>query len=320
MMSISVRRGSKWLPDVDPTTLHRWIDKKEAVLWVDIQDPTEEELQLLVAQFHFHPLAIEDVRDRHQRPKIEVYPGYTFIVFYAVDWDDKDKRIITQEVELFVGSNYVITLHEGPVVEIDRTHIRWEQNVSTMNHNLITLLYSLLDAMLDDYFPVLDEISERIEVLEQAVFEEFDPEILRDTLELKRDLLGLRRVVGPHRDVINILLRDESGLLSDAARPYLQDLYDHSLRIMEATDTYRDMVTSVTDGFLGVQSNNINVVMQRLTVLNLLFLPLAVLTGFFGMNFELIPFNSPYLLAGALLAMVIFPAGLFFWLRRLGWG
>jgi magnesium transporter len=320
MLSIAAHHGKQAINGIDPGEIARWIGNHDTVLWVDILEPTEEDFLWLEREFRFHPLALEDVRNRHQRAKIDFYEGYAFIVFYAVRFDESSARLDTDEVEIFVGSNYIVTLHDLPVSELEEIRARWDRNATRIGHDVTTLLYSILDTVIDGYFPTLDQIADQLDRLEDHIFREFDPEVLKDLLELKRDLLALRRVAGPQRDAINILLRDQTELLPDGALPYLQDLYDHSLRVVEAVDTYREMVTGVAEGFLSVQSNNVNEIMRRLTIINLLFLPLAVLTGFFGMNFEMLPFDSPVILVVALLSMVALPGSLWLWIRRRGWG
>jgi magnesium transporter len=320
MLSISAHQGQAWIPDIAPRQLCEWVDQRDVLLWIDIEDPQEEDFALLQEQFEFHPLAIEDVRTSHQRPKIDLYDRYAFIVFYSARYDEQEHLVSTHEIELFVGQNYVVTLHDECIPELEETHTRWKENAAQISHDVSTLLYSILDTIMDGYFPVMDIVSERLDTLEARVFEEFDPEILRQVLDMKRNLLALRRVVGPQRDVLNVLLRGEVHVLPPEAMPYLQDLYDHALRVVENVDTYREMVMAVTEGFLTMQSNNMNEVMQRLTIINVLFLPLAVLTGFFGMNFEMLPFDNPLLLEVALIAMILFPAGLYLYLRWKGWG
>ncbi|MDQ4077492.1 MAG: magnesium/cobalt transporter CorA [Chloroflexota bacterium] len=320
MLSITARRGEEWITDIQAHDLCKWVEGKKALLWIDVERPTEEDLALLTEQFGFHPLAMEDVRGDHQRPKVDLYEGYALLVFYAVSYDATQEGIDLHELEMFIGHNYVVTIHDGPIEELRETHARWEQNVAHMGEDMGILLYSILDTILDNYFPVLDWIAEQLDTLEGAIFSEFDTAVMKALLKLKQDLLRLRRVVGPHRDVVNMLLRGEQGILPAAALPYLQDLYDHALRIVEGVDMYREMISTVMDGFLSVQSNNINEVMQRLTIINLLFLPLAVLTGFFGMNFEMLPFDSPAILLLALMSMVALPTGLYLWLRWKGWG
>jgi magnesium transporter len=320
MHTVSACNANQWIADVQPAQTTRWLHQPEALLWVDVEDPTQEDFDYLVREFNFHPLAIEDVQNAHQRPKIDVYEGHVFIVFYAIRYDAATFAAVVREVEVFVGANFVVTIHDGPLHELKDAHTRWKSNVRSIGSDKGALLYSILDSLLDNYFPVLDDVSERLDDLETLVFEDFNPDVLRALMQMKRDLLGLRKVVGPQRDVINVLLRGETDILPKEATPYLQDLYDHSLRVVEQVDTFREMVTTVAEGFLSVQSNNLNEVMKRLTVINVLFLPLAVLTGFFGMNFETLPFGSPYLLGIALFAMIAFPSALYLWLRRQGWG
>lgn len=319
MITISVRDNGSLHRDEPLETLGKWLAHPNAVIWVDVQEHTPELMAELGRYFLFHPLALEDVERARQRPKIDYYPRHAFIVFYEASGSD-DGGVALDEVELFLGPNYVVTVHDVPLESLRMTHQRWEASVPAMQHTVGTLIYAILDTIMDEYFPVLDRIAARLDELEDRVFDNFSPALMRDTLQLKHDLIALRRIAGPQRDVINVLLRREEDILADEAMPYIQDLYDHALRVVEIVDSYREMVSGVMDGYLSVQSNNINVVIHRLTVINLLFLPLAVLTGFFGMNLTAIPFDDPRLLPLALVLMVALPTALYLWLRRRGLG
>lgn len=319
MITISVRDNGSLYRDVPLEMLGEWLSHPNAVIWVDVQEHTPELMVELSSYFDFHPLALEDVARARQRPKLDYYPRHAFIVFYEAS-GSADGTVVLDEVELFLGPNYVVTVHDVPLESLRMTHHRWEASVSTMKHSVGTLIYAILDTIMDEYFPLLDQIAARLDDLEDRVFDKFSTDLMRETLQLKHDLIALRRIAGPQRDVINVLLRREEDILSDEAMPYIQDLYDHALRVVEIVDSYREMVSGVMDGYLSVQSNNINVVIHRLTIINLLFLPLAVLTGFFGMNFTAIPFDNPILLLMALLLMVLLPTVLYVWLRRRGLG
>lgn len=317
MINISVRDNGSLLKDVPLENLADWIGHPNAVVWVDVQTHTMEEMAPLGKLFDFHPLALEDVAASHQRPKVDNYPGHVFIVFYEAV-RDASGELLLHEVEFFLGHNYVVTVHDVELPSLSKTHQRWEASVTTMKHTVGTLIYAILDTVMDEYFPLLDDIASDLDELEDRVFENFSPDLMREALRLKHDLIALRRVVGPQRDVINVLLRREEDILADEAMPYIQDLYDHALRVVETVDAYREMISGVMDGFLSVQSNNINVIIHRLTIINLLFLPLAVLTGFFGMNFTMIPFDNRFLLVLALFLMVALPLALYLWLRSRG--
>lgn len=317
MLRIAARVAGEPVVEVPTTDVVEWIAKPDALVWVDIRHTTDDDYLWLARYFDFHPLAMEDVLDRHLRPKMDVFYDHAFLVFYGVTFD-KSKELQLQEVELFVGSNYVVTVHDDPLPSLEQAFHRWQTN-ATPGSDIINVIYSVMDSVLDIYFPVLDWVAEELDDLETRVLEKYDVSVLRDVVQLKQGLLRLRKVVGPQRDMVNMLLRGECVFLPKTGETYLHDLYDHTLRIVESVDSYREMATTVMDGLRSAQNNEINEIMRRLTILNLLFLPLAVLTGFFGMNFEGIPFGSPQLLVIALIAMIALPTGLYMYLQHKKW-
>lgn len=318
MLQIAARAASDPVVAVPANELTEWLAKPNALLWVDIRKTNDDDYLWLARYFDFHPLAMEDVLDRHLRPKMDVFHDHAFLVFYGVKLDDANELAL-QEIELFIGSNYVVTVQDDPMPALEKAFQRWQSNNAPAGADVNTLLYMIMDSVLDVYFPVLDWVAERLDDLETRVLERYDVSVLRDVVQLKQGLLRLRKVVGPQRDMVNMLMRGECTFLPNTAETYLHDLYDHTLRIVESVDSFREMATTVMDGLRSAQSNEINEIMRRLTILNLLFLPLAVLTGFFGMNFESIPFSDPRLLGVALVAMMGLPLGLYMYLQHKKW-
>ena len=190
------------------------IEDRQKIVWLDIQDPTDEDVELLRAEFGFHELALEDAARRNQRPKIDLYDGYCFIVFYAVRPGRDD------EIGLFVGKNYLVTIHAGPVPEIDLTVERWRLNAGRLGHGIAVVTYSLLDAIVDGYFPVVDEITEAVEEIEAKLFGQGGENRQKQVFTLKRELLNLRRVVAPEREVLNTLIRRDDPILGEQTLPY----------------------------------------------------------------------------------------------------
>jgi magnesium transporter len=171
----------------------------------------------------------------------------------------------------------------------------------------------------DDYFPVIDAIADRAEDIEQRIFEKFDVSALEDILKLKKELVRLRRLVTPARDVVNVFLRRDPPIMPRQSLPYFQDVYDHIIRVTDSLDTYQELLSSTLDAFLSVQSNRLNEIIYRLTLVSVIFLPLTFLTGFFGMNFEAIHFESGGLLVLALVLMVVTPLTFYRFLARRAW-
>ncbi len=254
-------------------------------LYADLQAPDEEELEVIQRQFHFHPLAIEDVRTRHQRPKIDIYGDQYFLVFYRLgpsaahdgDW-------VLQELDFFIGPNFLIVTHDSPVDLLDKTVDRFGREDG--KKDVSGLLYDLLDSMVDDYFLFLDDLGERSQEIEEQVFERYKEENLQRLLSLKKDLALLRRIVAPERDSVNVLLRRDPPILDSSRIFYFQDIYDHLIRIADSIDTYRELATGTLDAFLSVQNNKLSEVVRKLTILSTIFLPLMFVTSFFGMNFK----------------------------------
>jgi magnesium transporter len=276
-----------------------------ALVWLDLSDPGDAEIHLLEREFGVHPLATEDVRKRHQRPKIDTYPDQHMIVAYEVRHRDEADGLA--EIHLFSGPGYLVTVHWGGAPGVEATLHRFRQRGSTVGQTPGMLLYAVLDAAVDSYFPLLDGLSERIDALEDRVLRGVDArEALGEVLRLKRRLLELRRVLAPMRDVANSLLRRDIELIEDQALPYYQDLYDHLVRVLDQVDVYRDLVASSLDANLAVQSNTLNAVMKRLTAFTVILMVPTLIAGIYGMNFDHMPeLASPYGYAGALAAMVI---------------
>jgi magnesium transporter len=294
------------------------IKNKGEFVWLDLQDPGE--IKLLREEFHFHPLAIEDATTHHERPKIETYEGYYFLVFYYLRYDKAGERLITQAMNLFVGPNYLVSVHRGKIPVIDETIKRWKTNEEQFNQDVGVLLYELLDAIVDDYFPVIDELAERVEELEEKIFENFQESALQDVFRLKRDLLGARRIAAPERDVLNVLIRREVPIFERNTILYLQDVYDHIVRITDSIDTYRDLLSSALDAFLSVQSNKLNQIVKFLTITSIVLMSDALIAGIYGMNFVHIPelqwfFGYPW----ALGLMVVISVALIVLFKKKKW-
>jgi magnesium transporter len=299
--------------------LNRYIANEKATLWVDVTDPTPEEVAKIGAECAFHPLALEDTLRQGQRPKVDQYDGYQFVVFYGLT--SEGERPVTHQVAIFVGKHYMVTFHDSTLGVIAETAERWRANVASMGkHGVGFLLYSLLDSLVDGYFPVLDDISERADSLEETIILAGQPGLQAEILQLRRDLLMIRRVVGPERDVMNILVRRDPPLFTGKEIVYFQDVYDHLLRISDSVDIYRDMLSSVLDANLTMVSYTLNVVVKRLTSSSIILMSMSLIAGIYGMNFVFMPeldWRLGYPFALALMAIVATIE--FFIFKRIDW-
>jgi magnesium transporter len=295
------------------------ITQKKTTVWVDVVDATPEEIARVGEEFGFHPLALEDVSRGGQRPKIDHYDGYQFIVFYGLVTEAE--RCQSHEVDIFVGAHYMVTFRAGDLAVIRETAERWRANVATMNnHGVGFLLYSLLDSLVDGYFPVLDDIADRADSLEETIILQGQPALQAEILRLRRELLMIRRIAGPERDVLNVLVRQDPPLFGRKEVVYFQDVYDHLLRITDSVDIYRDMLSSVLDANLSMISYTLNIVVKRLTASSIILMSITLVAGIYGMNFVYMPeldwrYGYPFALSLMFLVGAV-EIALF---RRIGW-
>jgi magnesium transporter len=299
-------------PDLD--AMDALICEPGKIVWLDIQDPTPDDIELLRREFGFHELALEDVTRPHQRPKIESYDGYFFMVFYGL------RRQKCQEIDLFIGGQYLVTLHHGDVPEIETTVERWRLNADRLGHGVAVPTYSLLDAIVDGYFPVIDDIAEDVEDIESAMFLPNAIERQAEIFALKRELLNLRRILAPEREVLNTLIRRDEPVLGEATLPYFQDVYDHVIRVLDTVDLNRDQLSGLLDAHLAVVSNRLNGVMKRMTALSTILMSVTLVASIYGMNFDVMP-ELHWLLGypWALGLMVLIALTLIGWFRRIDW-
>jgi magnesium transporter len=290
--------------------------------WLDISDPLSKEFTLIAEELELHPLAVEDAQHGHQRPKIDQYETHYFIVFYALEAPSPGV-VKYHEVAIFVAANAIVTVHQEDFAARQLVEKRFvDGRLPTSG----LLLHALLDTMVDQYFEVVDQYGERIELLEQFVAEEAGPNLhsahapLRELFLVKRDLLELRKTITPEREVLQVLVRgDIRELRETGKRAYFQDVYDHILRVTDEIDTFRELSSNVIDAYLAAASNRLNEVVKVLTSIATVLLVLTVVTSFFGQNWEFIPYGSVTLFWISVAVMVGAGLALTIYFRRRGW-
>jgi magnesium transporter len=271
--------------------------------------------------YDIHPLVLEDIVNTAQRPKIDEYEDYLFIVLKMLYYDDND-TIVSEQVSFILGKSYVITFQEseGDVFNTVRERIRHGSGrIRTMDSDY--LLYALIDAVIDHYFVIIETLGNKIEDLESDVFDGIqDDNITRQIQDLKREILRVRRAIFPLREVISRIERHESPLIKDKTKTFFRDIYDHIIQVSENIDIYREMVWSLMDMYMTTISNKMNEVMKVLTIMASIFIPLTFFAGIYGMNFDYIPElkykYSYFILWGIFIMMVI---GMVFYFRRKKW-
>lgn len=322
MITVNVHtNGTASLGEVPPEEISDVLARPDEVLWIDVVGPSPEELLLLKSEFGFHPLAVEDVAKVHQRPKVDLYERHCLIIFYALTRDAAAEDVTLTQVGIFVGKNYVVTVHDRAIPALSETSERWSRNVEQIGETTVSLLvYSILDAIVDSYFPILDAISDRLDELESRVFGNLNAETQQEIFRLKKELVTIRRVVAPERDVMNVLLRREMPMFDQAVIAYFQDVYDHIIRVTDAVDTYRDLLSSALEFHLTLASNRLNQVMKTLTASSIILMSMTLIASIYGMNFVHMPelqWHVGYLWALSL--MVVIGASMAVLFRRIDW-
>lgn len=276
------------------------LSDKEALLWVDLEDPTDFESECLVEIFNFHPLAIEDCLSDHSQPKVDDYEEYLFVVMNAVglkrDETKKTEELETKEVNFFLGKNYVVTFHKVPVRMIEQVRALVPKKPDLyLGHGADMLLHLLLDKLVDNYQPVLDMYDDVIDRMEDEIFKENSSNCVTQIMQIKRDIFSLRKIVSPQRDTINYLARVSTPFIKQKNRMYFRDIYDHLFRIYGIVEGFHEMVTGILQAYFSYSSHKLNAVMKRMTVLATVAMPALIIASIYGMNFEFMPeLHTPY--------------------------
>ncbi|MGH9971614.1 MAG: magnesium/cobalt transporter CorA [Pyrinomonadaceae bacterium] len=294
--------------------------EEQNVVWADVSDPTTQDFEELAEEFGFHHLSIEDCRNEHQRPKVEEYPGYYFMVLYEAELAGPNDRLELRELNIFLGKNYLVTVHSRPIRAIETARRLWHEWTDRSDQGSGLLAYLLIDAIVDDYLPLLDVVSERMDTLEDSIFGEFRAEAIEEIFSIKKKLLYLRRAITPLRDVFNTLLRREQPIFPRETHVYFQDVFDHLIRVADTIDTLRDMLSSTMDAYLSVSGNRMNLIMKRLTSISTILMSVTLIAGIYGMNFVFMPeLRWRYGYVFALLGMVVVGLALYAYLKKVKW-
>ncbi len=293
---------------------------KKGVTWINVSGIHNTEVISEIGKcFNLHPLLLEDIVNTDQRPKMEDYGDYIFIVVKMLYHNEKG--INAEQVSMVLGQNYVISFQEseGDVFDAVRERIRNGKG-KTRELGPDFLAYSLLDAIVDNYFGILEKTGEMVEGVEEALTKDPGPKTLKKIHSLKRSMIFLRRSVWPLREVINGMLRSESKLISKNTDLYLRDVYDHTIQVIDSIETSRDMLSGMTDLYLSSISNKLNEIMKVLTIIGTIFIPLTFVTGLYGMNFRYMPeLESPHGYPAALLIMLLVAVIMLIYFRKKKW-
>lgn len=289
-------------------------------VWIDLDTPrTEEAGGVLREVFKLHPLLIEDMLHDAHIPKINDYGDYLQMVLHGINFKRDLGELDTDEVDLILGPNYLITHHIEPIPAIEQLWNACMRDGRPLSGGADHVAYQFVDVLVAGFLPAMDEMDEAIDLIEDEVFEKPTPQTLSRIFSFKRAALHLRRIIAPQREVLNRLARDSYPMIDDHDRVYFRSTYDQLVRIYDLNESLRDLASGALDTYLSVTSFRVNEVMKILTVFTALFMPISFLAGFFGMNFLSIPFDQPLLLALAATVMIASPLAMIFYFRRKGW-
>ncbi|NPV80678.1 MAG: magnesium/cobalt transporter CorA [Firmicutes bacterium] len=332
---------------------------KQEFLWVDLETPAPDEVELLSSVFNFHPLAIEDCLHRLQRPKVDEYPGYLFLVLHAVGPDARGhgqqrqqergkqqeygkqqdrgnqrergnrerqapgaggRLFRVAEFDIFVGANFIVTFHWDKLEFVAKLHEEYRASQQLMEKGIGFLLQQILGRLVDEYFPLLDRIEDRLEAIENRIFLSPSQELLSEAFVLRRGILRVRKSLSPQREVLSAILRRDQPFMRPVDRAYFMDVYDHVLRLFDLVDNHHDLLSAALDAYLSSISNRMNEIMKVLTIITTIMMPLSVIAGIYGMNFEYMPeLRLRYGYPAALGLMALVSAGMIWFFRRKKW-
>ncbi|GAA4223776.1 magnesium transporter [Streptosporangium album] len=297
-----------------------YVGDPSAVVWFDLCSPTQADLTKISEELGLHPLAVEDALQSHQRPKLDTYDSHLFLSVYGAKLVDKHLQLI--EIAAFVTKNALVTVRESPQFDIDEVIRRWDANAEMAKYGVPYLLHGLLDYVVDGHFEVLQAMDDRVEALEDDLFEENAGDrayIQRQTFEMRKKLVRFRRLAVPVREVVGSLLRRSVELLDPVLDPYYQDVYDHTLRVAEWTDSLRELVGNVREAHINQQGFKLNDIMKKITSWAAIIAVPTMITGFYGQNVPYPGFSQPIGFWTSTLVILVASSILYLIFKRRGW-
>jgi magnesium transporter len=291
-----------------------------SLAWFDLSAPDEATLIMLGERFGFHPLALEDCAHADQRPKAEEYGDHLFLVTQSFQCPKGNfDELRWHELHAFLGENYLVTVHDEAIPGLEQIWKRAEGDANLLARGVDFLYYVLVDRLVDDNIPVLDDMADAIEEIEESVLARAKPRDLNRILGLKRCLVLMRKVLSPQRDMIAMLAKRGDARISDKTALYFRDIYDHLVRTVESIEANRDLLGNALEAYLSSVSQRTNEIMKALAILSAVFMPLTFITGFFGQNFEGLPFHSNTMMWAMLSSLLLAPALMMLWFKRRRW-
>jgi magnesium transporter len=284
-------------------------ERHGCTIWLDLCEPTLEQLDIIGEEFGLHELAIEDAIEETQRTKIDRYRTHLFMVVYAATLDEATGELVTQEIATFITHHALITVRKYPAFDIDPVVARWDSSADLAQYGVSFLLYGLLDYLVDGHFRAVELLDQAIEETEDGLFDtrrDAIAQVQRRSFQLRKSLVLLRRIILPTREVVNTLLRHDLDIVKEPMAPYFRDIYDHVIRATEWTDSLRDLVTTMVETNLSVQSNRMNLIMKKVTSWAAIIAVPTAITGWYGQN---IPYPGFSKTSGLIVSTILIVGG-----------
>jgi magnesium transporter len=305
---------------VDPAWL---APGSRAIVWADLGNANPADTRRVLADtFHFHELSIEDAVSESHHPKVEPYDGYLYLILHGIDFNATQQGgFSTHDIDFFIGPNYLVTVHDGTSRSIAAVQGICPRSGFVLGSGPMTLVHRIVDTMVDNYRPEVNQLEQRLDEVEDAVFTANNETVVRQILSLKRDVGSLRRVVMPQRDVVARLARREFAVIDEALSYKFRDVHDHLVRLADEANTFHDRITGILDAHLSFVSNKMNEVMKVLTLIATIFMPLTVLTSLYGMNVRLphMPGGETAQFWEVVVMMFVVSGGMIWFFRKRGW-
>lgn len=290
---------------------------KRCVIWIDIYAPSKEDVDFLGKTFGFHKVALDDCITDDHRSKIEDYDSYFFMAIHAFESEVNLQN--TYELNVFVGQNFIVTVHRDKLMCIQRARDKIIQRES-LKKGPDYALHVILDFIIDNYFKIIESVDFRLDVLETQLFSNPDQKILASMFTLKKDILHLRKTIYPQREIYNTLVRGDFKQIKPQTFPYIKDAYNEVIRLIDVLEVHRDMISTLLESYLSIVSNRLNEVMKILTVITTMIMPLTLITGIYGMNFQYMPELSwKYGYPFALLLILVLSLSMYSFVKRKKW-
>ncbi len=301
-------------------------ESNQGVLWVDlVETDYKESEKILLELFHFHPLAVSDALDEIHVPRVDDWSDYLYMVIHNIVYDEnQEEPLKTYELDVFLGKHFLVTYQFNSIPVIDRVRTNLVRDTRFLQRGADHLFYKLADDMIAEIMPVVDQMDDAIDRIEDRMFNSSDKELLEQIFTHKRSLLHMRRIMMPQREVFNKLARGDDQVIEKQERVFFRDIYDHLVRLYDFSESLRDLISGVLETYLSVINNRMNDVMKTLTIITTLFMPISFLTGFFGMNFfaadpPVAAWTSQPVFFLVLTVFIVLPIGMFIWIRTRKW-